>query len=62
MKNNTNNPKDALFGKKFTEEEIKQLAHEFYQKHFPNTDKYCEACNARNCEFNEYCIKCGCQF
>jgi hypothetical protein len=59
-----NSSKDATFGKKFTEEEIREMARKFFEKHFPSEEweKHCEVCNACNCINNEYCIKCGCQF
>lgn len=50
--------------REYTEEEIRELAKKFYEKHIaimfpPNI--ICAACAAENCQCNEKCINCGCQ-
>ena len=48
--------------RQFTDDELKQHAKEFVDKWLPKWEKYCTVCNACNCNCNDVCIKCGCQF
>lgn len=46
----------------FTHEEIKQHARDFCDKWLLKSEKHCEICKGRNCNNNDTCIHCGCQF
>ena len=49
--------------KKHTEEEIRQMAKDFCDKHlhFLDWEIFCDACGAENWKNNITCIKCNCQ-
>lgn len=51
--------KNKMNKRKYSDEEIRQMAKEFVDKMFAGWEKYCELCNAKNCTYNKTCINCN---
>ena len=51
----------ANVGRRYSEDEIRQMAKDFVEKYMPKWECECPVCGAVNCKSNDSCRICNCQ-
>lgn len=62
MEHKKMNTEETAKMRSFTSEEIQKQAKVFCDKWIPKWKKNCDVCKGCNCNNNDTCIHCGCQF